>query len=229
MKAVLLKVCFIVAILCTQSMHKHNILFTNLSEAWCGTIIFLCVSFVLPESPVHCSCLYSASCLHRVPSGLEPEDSPPLHLPTLPLLGRAPQSPGGSSGAESTLQSSVRHPATQSTGGVFQILATACLLSSVFYSLFPPNNRIPSPAQSFAVPSSRVWPTGSTPLCPGSPCSPGSTQRGALLGRATPGHMTPHCSRVSWVNGETGEIHFRHLLNFNWINRFLSVSVGYKE
>lgn len=207
-------------------MYTHKILFTNLHKAWCGTIILLCVSFVLPESPVHCSCLHSASCLHRVPSRLEPEDSPPLHLPTLPLLGRAPQSPGGSSGAQPTLQSSVRHPATQPTGGVFQILATACSLSSAFNSLCdspsPPNDRIPSPAQSYAVPSSRVWPTGSTPPCPGSPCSPGSTLRGALLGRATPGHTTPRCSRVSWGNGEAGEIHFRHLLNSNWINRFLS-------
>lgn len=62
--------------------------------------------------------------------------------------------------------------------------------------------RIQSPARSFAVPSSRVWCTGSTPPCPGSICSPGSTPRGTLAGRAPRGHKTKHCSRVSWVNGE---------------------------
>lgn len=108
------------------------------------------------------------------------------------------------------------------------IFAVFSLLLTLWFP-FPPNNRIPSPAQSFAVPSSRVWPTGSTPPCHGSPCSPGSMLRGALLGRATPGHMTPHCSRVSWVNGEAEGIHYGHLLNSNWINSFLSISVGCQD
>lgn len=68
--------------------------------------------------------------------------------------------------------------------------------------------RIPSPARSFVVPSSRVWCTGSTHPSPGSLCSPGSTLRGALLGRAPHGHKMQRCSRVSWVNGKS---------SWNWI------------
>lgn len=57
--------------------------------------------------------------------------------------------------------------------------------------------RIPDPARSSAVPSSRVWCTGSIPPCPGSLCSPGSTLREASLERTPPGHKTWHCRRVS--------------------------------
>lgn len=62
-------------------------------------------------------------------------------------------------------------------------------------------NRIPGPARSCAVPSSRAWPTGSTRPCRGSPSSPGSMPRGASPGRAFPGHTSRPCSRASWLNG----------------------------
>ncbi len=73
---------------------------------------------LFPESSGYCSGLHRSSRLHRVPSGLEPEDSPPLHLPALPVVGRAPESSGGSSGAQPALQSSVWHSATQSSGRI---------------------------------------------------------------------------------------------------------------
>lgn len=62
--------------------------------------------------------------------------------------------------------------------------------------------RIPKLAQSFGVPSNRVWCTGNTPPSPGSLCSPESMQRGGWLGRTAHGHKIPHFSRVYWVNGE---------------------------
>lgn len=62
---------------------------------------------VFPEPPGHCSCLHISSCVYRISSRLEPEDSPPLHLPTLTVVGRAAQSSGGSSGAQPALQNSV--------------------------------------------------------------------------------------------------------------------------
>lgn len=76
-----------------------------------------------------------------------------------------------------------------------------CSLSESSFS-----RRIPSPALSFVVPSSRVWSTGSIRACPGSLCSPGSMLRGASQGRVSPGHKMQHCSRVSWMNGEAGGV-----------------------
>ncbi|XP_056157043.1 uncharacterized protein LOC130131390 [Lampris incognitus] len=50
---------------------------------------------ILLEPPGQCSWFHSSPCLHRVPNRLEPEDSPPVHLPAPLLMGRAPQSTGG--------------------------------------------------------------------------------------------------------------------------------------
>lgn len=69
------------------------------------------------------------------------------------------------------------------------------VLIYVCESLLPPC-RIPSPAQNFDVPSSRVWRTGSTLPSPGSLCSPESVLRGASLARAPHGHKIQYCSRV---------------------------------
>lgn len=65
--------------------------------------------------------------------------------------------------------------------------------------------RIPSPAQNFDVPSSRVWHTGSTLPSPGSLCSPESMQKGTLLARAPCGLKIQYCSRISGMNGEAGD------------------------
>lgn len=219
---------FIFCYICTKclSLHIFSVVPLVLQSHMCS-IVQIGVPSIFSESPGHCPSLHSSSRLHRVPSRLEPEDSPPLHLPTLAVMGRAPQSPGRSSGAQPALQSSVSHSTTQSTGWVTSVIIThdvtaiiplfwrrSFLLRSVMLSrnsskathplsessLYP--FRIPGPARSFVVPSSRVWCTGSTPPCPGSLSSPGSTLRGTLLGRAPHGHKTQRCSTVSWVNGE---------------------------
>lgn len=70
-----------------------------------------------PESPDHLPGLHRPATVHRLPSRLEPEDPPPLHLTVESLLGRTPQSAGGGAGPEPTLSGAVRHPASQPAGG----------------------------------------------------------------------------------------------------------------
>lgn len=59
------------------------------------SFIHICLHHALPDQPVlfieppgHYSCLHCTPDVHGVSCRLEPEDAPPLHLPSLPFLGR---------------------------------------------------------------------------------------------------------------------------------------------
>lgn len=146
------------------------------------------------EPPGHSSCLHCSSHLQGVPSRLEPEDPPPLHLVAVAVVDGAAESSGGGSGAQQQLQSSVQRPPSKSAG-------TRRGGGGLRWVSWSHDERLcvcrtPSPAQRPAAPSSRTWCTGSTRPCRGSPCSPGSTRRGAFPGRAPPGLTMQCCSRA---------------------------------